>query len=183
MTSTGSPAPGSGEPQPIPPDDLGRDLTVAQADDDRLPHLSIAGDTYTVLVSGQDTAGRYTLIDMHVPPGGGPPPHRHDFEEMFTVLDGELEVTFRGTTYVARAGVTVNVPANAPHQFRNASAGAVRLLCVCGPAGQDEFFAAVGDRVPGRTAPPPALDAAGRAARLAKAGDLAPRYRTELLAP
>ena len=169
-----------GQSQPIPADDLGRDVTVAQADDDGLPHISIAGDTYTILVSGHDTAGRYILIDMHVPPGGGPPPHRHDFEEMFTILDGELEVTFRGTTYVAGAGVTVNVPANAPHQFRNASATAARLLCVCVPAGQDEFFAAVGDRVAGRTAPPPALDAGARAARLAKAKELAPYYRTEL---
>jgi hypothetical protein len=33
---------------------------------------------------------------MLVPPGGGPPPHRHDFEEMFTILDGEIELTFRG---------------------------------------------------------------------------------------
>lgn len=178
--STSNTAPDAGEPQPIPSDDLRRDLTVARADDDSRPHLSIAGDTYTVLVSGEDTGGRYTLIDMHVPPGGGPPPHRHDFEEMFTVLDGEVEVTFRGTTYVAQAGVTVNVPANAPHQFRNSSAGAVRLLCMCAPAGQEEFFAAVGDRVPGRTAPPPDLDAAARAARMAKAKELAPFYRTEL---
>ena len=49
----------------------------------------------------KDTAGRYTLIDMHVPPGGGPPPHRHDFEEMFTVLEGEVELTFRGERMVA----------------------------------------------------------------------------------
>ena len=182
MTTSGT-APEAPGPQTIPADDPRRDLTVARADDGDLPHLSIAGDTYTVLLSGEDTAGRYTLIDMHVPPGGGPPPHRHDFEEMFTVLDGELEVTFRGTTYVARAGMTVNVPANAPHQFRNSSAGAVRLLCVCAPAGQDEFFAAVGDRVPGRTAPPPDLDTAAQAARIAKARELAPRYRTELLPP
>jgi Cupin domain len=33
-----------------------------------------------------------------VPPGGGPPPHRHDFEEMFTLIDGEIEFTFRGET-------------------------------------------------------------------------------------
>ena len=59
---------------------------------------TLVGDTYTILVSGEDTAGKYTLIDMHVPPGGGPPPHRHDFEEMFTVLDGEVRVTFRGQT-------------------------------------------------------------------------------------
>ena len=39
---------------------------------------------------------------MFVPPGGGPPPHRHDFEEMFHVLEGEVEVTFRGVPAVAR---------------------------------------------------------------------------------
>ena len=42
-------------------------------------------------MTGEQTAGRYSLIDMLVPPGGGPPPHRHDFEEMFTILAGEIE--------------------------------------------------------------------------------------------
>ena len=84
------------QPVPIPPDDLSRRLTIARPDEDQgLPHIGLVGDTYTILVAGQDTAGKYTLIDMHVPPGGGPPPHRHDFEEMFTVLSGEVRVTFR----------------------------------------------------------------------------------------
>ena len=77
---------------------------------------------------------------MHVPPGGGPPPHRHDFEETFTVLAGQLELTFRGERLVAVAGETVNVPANAPHSFTNASAQSVRLLCICSPPGQENFF-------------------------------------------
>ncbi len=119
---------------------------------------------------------------MHVPPGGGAPPHRHDFEEAFTVLDGEIEVTFRGTPSVVRAGQTVNVPANAPHAFRNASDRTARLLCTCAPAGQDAFVLAVGDRVGDRTSPPPVLDDDARAARAARAQALAPRYRTELLA-
>jgi quercetin dioxygenase-like cupin family protein len=107
----------------IPPDDPHRRLAVARPDaDTTLPHVGLAGDTYTILLTGADTAGRYTLIDIHVPPGGGPPPHRHDFEEMFTVLDGEVELTFRGEHTVARAGETVNVPANAPHGFANTSA-------------------------------------------------------------
>ena len=102
--------------QPLPADDPRRNLTLAKPNqDETLPHVSVAGDTYTILISGRDTAGRYCLIDMHVPPGGGPPPHRHDFEEMFTVLDGEIEFTFRGRKAVAKAGETVNVPANAPH--------------------------------------------------------------------
>ena len=51
------------------------------------PHLGLVGDTYTVLLSEKDTAGLHCLIDMHVPPGGGPPPHRHDFEETFILLN------------------------------------------------------------------------------------------------
>jgi quercetin dioxygenase-like cupin family protein len=167
----------------VPADDPRRNVTIARADDPGLPHLSVVGDTYTILVAGADTAGRYTLIDMHVPPGGGPPPHRHDFEEMFSVLDGQIDVTFRGATHTAGPGETINVPANAPHQFRNTSGQPARLLCLCAPAGQEEFFAAIGDQVAGRTSPPPALDDATRAARLAKARDLAPSYRTELLVP
>src|ERR1700722_2498705 len=133
---------------PVPADDPGRVLTRVSPDiDESLAHLGVVGDTYTILVSGADTAGRYTLIDMHVPPGGGPPPHRHDFEEMFTILDGEIELTFRGASAVATAGQTINVPANAPHVFRNVSERAARLLCLCSPAGQEEFFLAVGDPV------------------------------------
>ena len=169
--------------EPIPADDPGREVTIARADDPGVAHLSVVGDTYTILMAGTDTAGRYTLIDMHVPPGGGPPSHRHDFEEMFSVLDGEIEVTFRGDTRIAQAGETINVPANAPHRFRNTSGQAARLLCLCTPPGQELFFAEIGDRVPSRTSPPPALDAAARAARLAKARELAPRYRTVLLGP
>jgi quercetin dioxygenase-like cupin family protein len=66
-----------------------------QSDSAGLRHVSVAGSTYTILVSGAETAGRYCLIDMLVPEGGGPPGHRHDFEEMFTLLEGELEFTFR----------------------------------------------------------------------------------------
>ncbi len=143
----------------------------------------MVGDTYTILLKGEDTAGLYCLIDMHIPPGGGPPPHRHDFEEMFAVLEGEIEFTFRGEKSAVRAGETVNIPANAPHAFTNASDQAAWLLCMCSPAGQEEFFMAVGVPVDSRTAPSPELDEAAQAAFVAKAQELAPRYRTELLGP
>ena len=173
---------GSTPDGPVPRDDPTRVLTHVSPDtDESLPHLGVVGDTYTILVSGADTSGRYTLIDMHVPPGGGPPPHRHDFEEMFTILDGEIELTFRDVTAVASAGETINVPANAPHVFRNNSARAARLLCLCSPAGQDEFFKEVGVPVAHRTQAPPPLDDAATAAFIAKAVALAPKYRTELL--
>ena len=174
----------SAQPAPIPPDDPERSLTHARPDEDEnLPHVGLVGDTYTVLLRGEDTAGRYTLIDMHVPPGGGPPPHRHDFEEMFSVLEGEIEATFRGEKTTVRAGETVNVPANAPHSFTNASDRPARLLCVCSPAGQEEFFLDVGVRLGSRTEAPPELDEGAQAALIARADELSPKYRTELLGP
>jgi quercetin dioxygenase-like cupin family protein len=172
------------QPAPIPPDDLSRELAVARPDHDQsLPHIGLVGDTYTILVTGEDTAGKYTLIDMHVPPGGGPPPHRHDFEEMFTVLDGEIRVTFRGETFIARPGETINVPANAPHAFTNAGDTSSRLMCMCAPSGQEEFFTLVGQPVATRTEAPLPPDADAQAAFIAKAKALAPEYKTELLPP
>ncbi len=165
----------------IPMDDLARSLVVARSDDAARPHIGLVGDTYTILLSGKDTAGRYCLIDMHIPPGGGPPPHRHDFEESFTLLEGEMEATFRGEKRTVRAGETLFIPANAPHQFRNVSGEAVRLLCICSPAGQEEFFAEVGVPVATRTTAPPKLSEAEQVAFRAKAKALAPKYRTELL--
>jgi quercetin dioxygenase-like cupin family protein len=166
----------------IPADDANRKLKFAKPEtDDQLPHIGVVGDTYTILLTGEDTGGRLCLIDMHVPAGGGPPPHRHDFEETFTVLEGELAVTFRGAKSVVRAGETVHVPANAPHQFHNASDKPVRMLCTCSPAGQEKFFLEVGAPVATRTTPPPKLDETAQAAFVVKAKSLAPKYRTELL--
>jgi mannose-6-phosphate isomerase-like protein (cupin superfamily) len=178
-------APTSSQAVPVlPPDDLHRTLALARPNEDQaLPHIGLVGDTYTILVSGKDTAGRYCLIDMHVPAGGGPVLHRHDFEESFTVLEGEIEATFRGSTAVVGAGECINIPANAPHEFHNRSERAARLLCICAPSGQEEFFRAIGVSVATRTTPPPPLDAEAQAAFLARAQALAPLYRTELLLP
>jgi quercetin dioxygenase-like cupin family protein len=166
-------------PTTIPSDDLKRSLTLAQSDN--LPHIGLVGDTYTITVTGEDTNGRFCVIDMHIPPGGGPPPHRHDFEETFVLLEGEMEATFRGKKSTVHAGDTLNIPANAPHQFHNVSTGPVRMLCICSPAGLEKFFIEVGVPVATRTTPPPKLNEKEEAAFIEKVIVLAPKYRTELL--
>ena len=167
---------------PVPEDTLLRNLAVADPNNDQgLRHLGIVGDTYTILLSGNDTDGRYCLIDMHIPPGGGPPPHRHDFEESFTVLSGEIEATFRGKKSIVRTGETINIPANAPHFFTNASKRPARLLCICSPAGQDEFFLAIGVPVATRSAPAPKPNQIAEAEMNAKITALLPKFRTEMV--
>ncbi len=175
MTAPAAPA--------IPPDDPARKLTVAGRDSPGVRHVAVVGDTYSILVSGADTAGKYCLIDMSVPDGGGPPPHRHDYEESFTLLEGELQFRFRGESTIVRAGSTVNIPANAPHVFKNVSGAPARMLCLCVPAGLDAFFLEVGDPLESRTSPPPRPDPAQMKARITKIVALAPKYRTELLGP
>jgi len=76
---------------PLPADDLSRALALAQLDSPTAQHIGLVGNTYTITVAGKDTNGRFCVIDMHVPPGGGPGPHRHDFEETFILLEGEVE--------------------------------------------------------------------------------------------
>ena len=171
----------TGDTGPLPADDLRRAPTISEPDNADLLHLSLVGDSYTVLVSGKQTQGRYCLIDMLVPDGSGPPPHRHDFEEMFTLLEGEVQFTFRGQTVNVQQGATVNIPANAPHQFRNIPGRTGHMLCMCTPAGQEEFFGEVGDRVASRTSPPPPLSKEEQVEHGKKAAELAPRYRTEML--
>ena len=167
---------------PLPADDLHRSLTFSNPDRDHtLPHIGLAGNTYTITVSGKDTNGRFCVVDMHVPPGGGPAPHRHDCEETFIVLEGEVEATFRGKQYIVRAGETINVPANAPHRFQNISDTPARLLCICSPAGQEDLFREVGVPVATRTTAPPKLDSEQQQQFMEKAKALAPKYRTELL--
>ena len=166
----------------LPADDLSRSVTIVHADDASLTHLGVGAGTYTILVSGEQTGGRYTMIDMLVPLGG-PPPHRHDFEEIFHLLEGELEITVRDEVHNVGPGQTVNVPANAPHGFRVVSATPARFLCICLPAGQEEFFKLVGEVLPTRTSSltPPTQEAMAerRSIMLANAA----RFHSEFLPP
>lgn len=172
---------GSQARQAIGPDDPDRQLTVARpGTDETLPHYGVVRDNYTILIRGDQTDGKYALIDMLVPPGGGPPPHRHDFEEMFHVLEGELELTFRGRKHVLSTGETLNVPARSPHFFHNSSDRQARVLCMITPPGLEEYFSRWGVPLPTRTALPE-MSPEQQRERLTQAIELGPEYLIENL--
>ena len=144
----------------------------------------MAFDTYLLIqdgkkVPGEATAGRYALIDMHVPPGGGPDPHRHACEELFLVVEGEIELFFRDQHVRAPTGAAVNVPANAPHMFKNRGDMAARVLNVVAPAGLDAFFVAGGVPVP--TTAAPSLPTAEIEAQKRRMAEIAERFGVEFL--
>lgn len=112
-------------------------------------HFSVVGDTYRTIISGKQTNGEYAIIDMLVPPGGGPPPHAHpSFHESFYVVDGELEFKTEDGKTIARKGDLVDIPkGGAIHSFKNISNAMAHLLCTVVPAGLDDFFEEIGTPV------------------------------------
>lgn len=124
-------------------------------------HLSVVGDTYRIIISGKQTDGAYAVIDMLVPPGGGPGPHAHtNIEEMFYVVDGEIDFKTESGGYTAKKGALVNIPKGGEvHSFKNTSNSIAHLLCTVIPAGLDDFFEEIGRPVAAGTfLPPPEMN-------------------------
>ncbi|CAN5574809.1 hypothetical protein BH09BAC4_BH09BAC4_20940 [soil metagenome] len=112
-------------------------------------NVSVVGATYRILVSGDDTNGAFAMIDMLVPPGGGPGPHAHaGFAETFYVIDGEVEVKSEAGSYVAEKGAFIHIPKGGiVHGFKNKTGKMAHLLCTVVPAGLEKFFEEVGQPV------------------------------------
>jgi len=134
--------------------------TVTAVAENEGQYLSVVGDTYRIVITGKQTEGAYAVIDMMVPPNGGPGPHAHaNFQETFHVLDGEIEVTTKAKTYVAKKGDFINIPLGGiVHQFKNKSDTVAHLWCVVITAGLEEMFIEIGKPVAaGEYLPPPDL--------------------------
>jgi quercetin dioxygenase-like cupin family protein len=58
--------------------------------------------------------------------------HFHPQEEVYEVVEGELEITIDGAAHRARPGVVAVVPANVPHSVRALTDG--RLIVIDQPA-------------------------------------------------
>lgn len=130
-------------------------LTMVGAQDG--PTVSVVGDTYRIVISGKQTGGAYAVIDMLVPPNGGPGPHAHAaVQEAFYMLDGEIEVKTEESNYTATKGAFINIPLGGlVHSFKNKSDSLAHMLCIVTPAGMDDFFLEIGHPVrAGEFAPP-----------------------------
>jgi mannose-6-phosphate isomerase-like protein (cupin superfamily) len=71
----------------------------------------------------------------------GPPLHRHDFDEGFYVLEGELTFQLGEELRTAGPGELVFAPRGAVHTLANRSAKLARYLLVCTPGGFERSLA------------------------------------------
>lgn len=130
--------------------------------DQRPRALRVAGTEVTVLASNAATQS-YGITLQEGAEGSGPPPHRHDWDEAFYVLDGEIHFQCAGSAYACDAGTFVHVPRGTVHAF-SYGAGGGRMLEITGAGARAaDMFAAVDREVPaGAPDVPKLIDVLGR---------------------
>ena len=108
------------------------------------PRSQIMGSTLiNYLADSADTNGAYCLLETLAKPGSEPPPHVHSREdELFYVLEGDLEVFAGDDVLTVGAGGCVFLPRLKPHAFFIRSSS-LRMLALFTPGGIEEKFRSV----------------------------------------
>jgi quercetin dioxygenase-like cupin family protein len=154
---------------------------VAQA-----PHVAVDGEGEALWFFGtlllfkatsEQTGGRFSLCEQWGRRGMATPLHRQPADdETFVVLEGVMRFFLGdGPPVEGGPGMTVHVPAGAPHAIAVTSESA-RLLVLTTP-NHEAFFRAAGEPASKRTLPP---DAPPDMAKVAAAAE---RFGVEILGP
>jgi quercetin dioxygenase-like cupin family protein len=80
--------------------------------------------------TGEELGAGVSIILVDTPPGRGPSLHRHRYEEVFVVRDGEVTFRLGDEERVARAGDIVVVPPGTPHAFVNTGEGPLGMVAI-----------------------------------------------------
>jgi mannose-6-phosphate isomerase-like protein (cupin superfamily) len=80
------------------------------------------------LVGADHGGAGVCVIFVDAPPGGGPSLHKHPYEELFIVLDGEVTFVAGDDELRASGGDIVIVPPDTPHAFTNSGDRPLRQI-------------------------------------------------------
>jgi mannose-6-phosphate isomerase-like protein (cupin superfamily) len=113
-------------------------------------------DLVIVHASGDETGGRFSLVEFLMPPDDMTPlhVHRHESQTVY-VLEGEVTIWLPGVSRVLRAGECLVQPAGLPQTERVTSTEPARVLDIGSPAGFERFIAAAGEPAAELALPPP----------------------------
>jgi quercetin dioxygenase-like cupin family protein len=98
------------------------------------------GSLMTFLATGEETQGKFALIEALSRKGNDPPPHTHRREdEIFYVLEGEVVASVGDRTIKGTPGTMIFLPRDVRHTFTIESEH-VRMLILVTPAGFEGWF-------------------------------------------
>jgi quercetin dioxygenase-like cupin family protein len=100
----------------------------------------VIGDNQTVRLTGEETNGAFCLVEQTNPSGVGVPMHVHANEdEMFHIVEGEMEFEVGGEKITATAGTTVYLPRGVPHAFITRGE-TTKSMVMTFPSGAEKMF-------------------------------------------
>lgn len=112
--------------------------------------LNVIGDKMTLKLTGKETGGQYVLIEQNNEPGVGIPMHIHENEdEIFRVIEGQLEVQVADQKAVIGPGELVYCPRGIPHTWRVVGDSNAIVDLSFFPAGLEEMFEELAKLPPG----------------------------------
>lgn len=112
--------------------------------------FSIIGGGVRVLIDGEASGGKCCVFECPIPPGDGPPLHKHEREdELFYVVEGKFKFSVDGKEFTGEKGTFAYAPRGSVHAFRNVGSTVATLHVTCTPAGLEMPFRAVRDPEPG----------------------------------
>jgi quercetin dioxygenase-like cupin family protein len=109
--------------------------------------LNILGMPLRILADARETGAAWSLFEEEIPIGMGPPPHRHDWDEAYYILEGEVDFEIDDQLVKSTAGDFNHIPRNVVHAFKGASISPARVLIFAAPAHSSEFFEEVNEEV------------------------------------
>lgn len=112
--------------------------------------LNILGDNHQVKLTGTDTNGQFISIYQDNPPETQIPMHvHHNEDEVYKVLEGEVEFTVGEKKSVLRAGDTIFLPRNIPHTWKVVGDCNAKVYLDIFPAGVELMFEELNKLPPG----------------------------------
>jgi mannose-6-phosphate isomerase-like protein (cupin superfamily) len=85
---------------------------------------------YSRSLQGAEHGAPICLILVEAPPGKGPALHRHPYEEVFVIHEGEGTFMAGDEESHVAAGAVVVVPARTPHRFVNTGDTPLRMTTI-----------------------------------------------------
>lgn len=114
--------------------------TVTRAGEGRRADLPGLGTRH--LLAGEETGGRFALLEHVIPPRAlAAPVHTHEHEDEYSLVTaGRVGAQVGDQVIEAGPGDLIRKPRGVPHAFWNAGDEEARLLEVISPAGFEAYF-------------------------------------------
>ncbi|WP_047246135.1 cupin domain-containing protein [Maribacter thermophilus] len=109
--------------------------------DDQGSVFNVIGDIQTHKLVGSDTGNQIMEWVSNVDPGIGIPPHIHTKEdEIFRVIEGQVEIMVDGETTVLNKGDIAFAPKGKPHSWKVVGTEKAKMITSAFPAGIESMF-------------------------------------------